>query len=39
MDIDIVFLNLDLKEEIYIEIPEFFEQIQPITTDFIGKCL
>jgi hypothetical protein len=34
MDINIIFLNLDLEEEIYIEIPDFFELVHPnITRD------
>ena len=38
MDVDTVFLNPLLKEEIYIEIPEYFELLYP-NTDFKGKCL
>jgi hypothetical protein len=32
VDIDIVFLNLDLEKEIYIEIPDFFEFVCPNIT-------
>jgi hypothetical protein len=32
MDINIIFLNLDLEKEIYIEIPDFFELVRPNIT-------
>ena len=38
MDVDTVFLNPTLKEEIYIEIPQFFELLYP-DIDFKRKCL
>ena len=38
MDVDTAFLNLTLKEEIYMEIPQFFELLYP-DIDFKGKCL
>ena len=38
MDVDTVFLNPLLKEEIYMEIPEYFELLYP-NIDFKGKCL
>jgi hypothetical protein len=38
LDVDTAFLNPTLKEEIYIEIPQFFELLYP-DIDFKGKCL
>ena len=38
MDINIVFLNPKLKEEIYIEIPEYFKLLY-LNIDFTKKCL
>ena len=38
IDIDTVFLNPLLKEEIYIEIPEYFELLY-LNIDFKGKYL
>ena len=38
MDVDTAFLNPLLKEEIYMEIPEYFELLYP-NIDFKGKCL
>jgi hypothetical protein len=38
MDVDTAFLNLTLKEEIYIAIPQFFELLYP-DIDFKGRCL
>ena len=38
MDVDTAFLNPTLKEEIYMEIPQFFELLYP-NIDFKGKCL
>jgi hypothetical protein len=38
LDVDTAFLNLTLKKEIYIKIPQFFELLYP-NIDFKGKCL
>ena len=38
MDVDTVFLNPTLKEEIYMQIPQFFELLY-LDIDFRGKCL
>jgi hypothetical protein len=38
LDVNTAFLNPTLKEEIYIEIPQFFELLYP-DIDFKGKCL
>ena len=38
MNVNIVFLNPELKEEIYIEIPEYFKLLY-LNTDFIRKYL
>jgi hypothetical protein len=38
LDVDTAFLNLTLKEGIYIEIPQFFELLYP-DIDFKRKCL
>ena len=38
MDVETAFLNPKLEEEIYMEIPEFFELLYP-GIDFTGKCL
>jgi Reverse transcriptase (RNA-dependent DNA polymerase)/GAG-pre-integrase domain len=38
MDVDTAFLNPTLKEEIYMEIPDFFELLYP-DVNFKGKCL
>jgi hypothetical protein len=32
VDVDIVLLNLDLEEEIYMKIPDFFELVRPDIT-------
>ena len=38
MDVNTVFLNPELKEEIYIEIPEYFKLLY-LNTDFTRKYL
>jgi hypothetical protein len=38
LDVDTAFLNPTLKEEIYMEIPQFFELLYP-DIDFKRKCL
>jgi hypothetical protein len=38
MDVDTAFLNPDLEEEVYMEIPDYFDLLYA-DTDFTGKCL